>query len=212
MKMMESSDDDERLYNYSLLFLYVSGICNLFILQFLQAPYGKHFSPRWGPAISPTLAWLLMESPSVFLTLLLFPRGLHSSSPRSLSLISLFLLHYLHRTFVYPFRLPPSSNKTPISIALLAFSFNLLNSYLQSRSISHYVDYDAEGGMGFWARFLGGLLVFLWGMSVNVRSDLALVRLRGEGRGYRVPRGGGLRGSAVLIILGRLLSGLGGLS
>ncbi|KAK9124399.1 hypothetical protein Sjap_014001 [Stephania japonica] len=198
MKFLES---DETLYTYSLMFLYISGTSNLFILQFLQAPYGKHLSPSWGPTVSPTLAWVLMESPTIFLPLLLllFPLARHRSSPRSLSLLSLFLLHYLHRTFIYPFYLPrraPTSKATqfPISIALMAFSFNVLNAYVQSRSIFHYIDYDAEGGVGFWVRFFAGLGVFLWGMSVNVRSDLVLVRLRGRGRGIGCLLGGGLRG------------------
>lgn len=71
----------------------------------------------------------------------------------------------------------------------MAFFFNLLNSYLQCRSVSHYADYEED--KWFWWRFSGGLAVFLSGMAVNVKSDLVLVGLKGEGRGgYKIPKGG----------------------
>ncbi|KAM7463900.1 hypothetical protein LguiA_032021 [Lonicera macranthoides] len=135
-----------------------------------------------------------MESPTLWLTLLLCPLGRHFSNPKSLTLITPFLLHYLHRTLIYPLRLLLSRRKTtsgfPVTVAGMAFFFNLLNSYLQSRSVSHYTDYDKDDKW-FWWRFSGGLAVFLSGMAVNVKSDLVLVGLRGEGGGgYKIPKGG----------------------
>lgn len=77
-------------------------------------------------------------------------------------------------------------------MAVMAFVFNLLNSYLQSRSVSNYVDYDGDGW--FWWRFFGGGVVFVLGMAVNLWSDGVLVGLktagRGGGGGYKIPTGG----------------------
>jgi steroid 5-alpha-reductase len=185
---------DQNLFHYSLLSLYLIGPLTFISLLFLQAPYGKHNRPGWGPTMSPPLAWFLMESPTLWLTLLLFPSGVKSSNPKSLILITPFLFHYFHRTCIYPLRLylnnTKNANKTgfPVSMAMMAFVFNLLNAYLQARWVSQYKDYEGDGW--FWLRFVLGLVVFLFGMGVNVWSDRVLVGLKNEGKGYKVPRGG----------------------
>ncbi|XVE76504.1 hypothetical protein DITRI_Ditri12bG0178900 [Diplodiscus trichospermus] len=184
---------DQTLFKYSLLSLYLIVLPTWISLNFLQAPYGKHNRPGWGPTISPSLAWFLMESPTLWLTFLLFPFGQHVSNPKSLILMSPFLFHYLNRTVLYPLRLSRTNtqDKTfPVSIALMAFGFNLLNTYLQARWVSHYKN-DYEDDKLFWMRFLGGLLMFIVGMWVNIWADKVLVGLKKEGGGgYKVPRGG----------------------
>jgi len=186
--------DDASLFHNSLLALFLIAPPTFLSLTFLQAPYGKHHRPGWGPNLPPPLAWLLMESPTLWLTLLLFPHGLHSHNPKAQTLITPFLLHYFNRTILYPLRLlfTPSKKTAsgfPLSVALMAFVFNLLNAYLQVRSISHYhTDYTSSGF--FWFRFFIGLSVFLCGMGINVWADRVLLRLKSEGKGYVVPRGG----------------------
>ncbi|KAJ6865192.1 steroid 5-alpha-reductase DET2 [Populus alba x Populus x berolinensis] len=146
---------DQSLFHYSLLSIYLIGPPTFISLKFLQAPYGKHHRPGWGPTISPPLAWILMESPTLWLTLLLFPYGQHFTNPKALILIRIY-------------RNSKTTGGFPVSVAVMAFGFNLLNAYLQARWVSHYKsDYD---GRLFWWRFFGGL-----------------VR---EGGGYKVPRGG----------------------
>ncbi|KAJ7961300.1 Steroid 5-alpha-reductase [Quillaja saponaria] len=184
---------DYTCFSYCLLTLYLIGPPTFISLRFLQAPYGKHHRSGWGPTISPPLAWFLMESPTLWLTLFLFPFGLQSSNPKSLILISPFLIHYFNRTCIYPLRLMKSLNRKtasgfPLSIASMAFGFNLLNAYLQARWVSNYKDY--EGDRWFWWRFFIGLVVFLGGMAVNIWSDRVLVGLKKKGKGYQVPRGG----------------------
>ncbi|KAE8692884.1 Steroid 5-alpha-reductase DET2 [Hibiscus syriacus] len=141
-------ESDRTLFNYSLLSLYLIVPPTWISLYFLQAPYGKHNRPGWGPTISPPLAWFFMESPTLWLTLLLFPFGQHFSNPKSFVLISPFLLHYFNRTVLYPLRLSRNGNGKvfPVSIALTAFGFNLLDAYLQARWVSHYKDdYESDG-------------------------------------------------------------------
>ncbi|KAL8039250.1 hypothetical protein ABFX02_10G022900 [Erythranthe guttata] len=187
---------DEDFFHYSLLSLYLITPPTIFSLLFLTAPYGKHHRPGWGPTISPPLAWCLMESPTIWLTLLLFPHGRNSTNPRAAVLISPFLLHYLHRSFIYPLRLflrtPTNRIKKPgfpVSIALLAFGFNLLNAYLQGRWVSEYADLDGDGW--FWWRMAAGAVVFGGGAVANVWSDSVLMGLKdGGGGGYKIPKGG----------------------
>ncbi|KAJ6968797.1 steroid 5-alpha-reductase DET2 [Populus alba x Populus x berolinensis] len=154
---------DQSLFHYSLLSIYLIGPPTFISLKFLQAPYGKHHRPGWGPTISPPLAWILMESPTLWLTLLLFPYGQHFTNPKALILMSPFLFHYFHRTCIYPLRIYRNSKTTggfPVSVAVMAFGFNLLNAYLQARWVSHYKS-DYDGGL-FWWRFFGGLVIVEW--------------------------------------------------
>lgn len=194
MASSSSSSSDQAFFNNCLLTLYLIAPPTFISLRFLQAPYGKHHRSGWGPTMSPPLAWFLMESPTLWLTLLIFPFGHNFRNPKSHILISPFLFHYFHRSCIYPLRL--HRNKTqltgfPVTVALMAFGFNLLNSYLQARWVSHYKDYDGESdGRLFWWRFLIGSVIFFCGMWVNIWSDKVLVGLKKQGGGYKVPRGG----------------------
>ncbi|URD97136.1 hypothetical protein MUK42_36024 [Musa troglodytarum] len=191
--------EDSKLFWAALVSLYV--ICPLTIasLQFLVAPYGRHAQPGWGPPLPAALAWFLMESPTLWLTLILYPRGRYCSQPIALIILTLYLLHYTNRTVIFPLRLHFSKSKKmkpkdfPLYIALIAFAFNLLNAYLQSRSISHYANYPTTFSNEWWwicLRVAAGMLLFFWGMAVNISSDSVLLRLKSEGGGYKIPRGG----------------------
>ncbi|KAM3325617.1 steroid 5-alpha-reductase DET2 [Capsicum chacoense] len=188
---------DQNLYHYSLLSLFLIGPPTFFACLFLTAPYGKHLRPGWGPTITPPLAWFLMESPTLWLTLLLFPLGNNRSNPLSLVLISPYILHYTNRTLIYPIKLylnacrrktNNGSSDFPLIVALLAFVFNLLNAYVQVRWVSHYA--DCYSNDWFWFRYASGLAVFVGGMAANVWADRVLLGLKREGVGYKVPRGG----------------------
>ncbi|KEH23121.1 putative 3-oxo-5-alpha-steroid 4-dehydrogenase (NADP(+)) [Medicago truncatula] len=188
---------DSSLFNYSLFTLFLIAPPTFISLTFLQAPYGKYYRPGWGPNLSPPLAWFLMESPTLWFTLYLFPHGKNSSNPKSIILITPFLVHYFNRTVIYPLRLfltktTKNPSGFPFSIAVMAFLFNLLNSFVQARWVSHYKDFDDHHGNGwcFWVVFLCGVFVFFVGMMINVWSDTELLRLKGEGKGYVIPKGG----------------------
>ncbi|KAK4396153.1 Steroid 5-alpha-reductase DET2 [Sesamum angolense] len=186
---------DEGLFHYTLLFLFLSTPPTIISLLFLTAPYGKHVRPGWGPTIPPPVAWFLMESPTIWLTLLLFPYGKNNGNPRAFLLMSPFLLHYLHRTLIYPLRLYLKTRDGkiqkscfPVSVAMMAFGFNILNAYLQARWVSEYADLD--GDEWFWWRLAAGAMVFFGGAVMNVWSDNVLMGLKEGGGGYKIPRGG----------------------
>lgn len=194
MSFREVMESDEWFFRYSVFLLLLIAPPVYISCRFITAPFGKHVRPGWGPTISPPLAWFLMESPAIWLTLLLFPFGKNHSSPLAQILMSPYLLHYTHRTIIYPLRLYLTSDRRkaavgfPVSVALMAFTFNLLNAYLQTRWVSHYADY--EGDWLFWWRFFCGWAVFLAGMAANIWADKVLIRLKSEGGGYKIPRGG----------------------
>ncbi|XP_020583280.1 steroid 5-alpha-reductase DET2 [Phalaenopsis equestris] len=188
---------DETFFSAGVLAMYVLAPMSAIPLLFITAPYGKHSRSGWGPSVSPPIAWFLMESPTLWLSVLFLPFGRHRSSTIALFILSLFFLHYIHRTIIYPLRLrrfrKSSSGGFPISIVAMSFGFNALNAYIQTRFVTHYAEYDGgawAGGIWTATRLAIGLGVFLWGMTVNVRSDLVLVRLKAEGGGYKIPRSG----------------------
>lgn len=205
---------DQDLFHYSLLTLFFITPPTIISLLFLTAPYGKHHRVGWGPTIPPPLAWFLMESPTVWLSLLLFPRGQNHHDPRAIVLISVFLFHYIHRTVIYPLKLfftSPIQTKTvggfPVSVALMAFVFNLLNAYLQARWVSQYADFHED--RWFWWRFVVGMVVFGGGMVTNIWSDHLLTGLKSRGEGYKIPRGWLFEWVSCPNYLGEILEWLG---
>ncbi|KAL3574431.1 hypothetical protein D5086_025044 [Populus alba] len=145
---------DQSFFHYSLLAYYLLGPPTFIALRFFQFPYGKHNRLGWGPTIPPPLAWFIMESPSILLPLILFPFGQHFTNPKALLLMSPYLLHYFHRTFIYPLRIYQSTShqntKTTIGFPLIltfnGFLTQALNTCIQARWVSHYKsDYDSDG-------------------------------------------------------------------
>jgi len=179
---------DKNLYNRALKAMLAMAVATFIPTSFIKAPYGRHSRPGWGPSISPRLGWFLMESPTLWMSALLFPHGRMSSNRTSLILLMPFLAHYIHRCCIYPLRIRSGSKPLPISIAAMAFLFNTYNTYLQIRWISHYGNYTA-GWLGS-PMFIAGLLVFITGMIINLWADSVLLSLRRENEGYKIPRGG----------------------
>ncbi|KAK4377533.1 hypothetical protein RND71_003829 [Anisodus tanguticus] len=188
---------DENVYNFIIFFIFLMALPTFILAQLFTSPYGKHHSSSSsGTTISPPIAWAFMESPTLWLTFLIFRFGKNYANPLAYLLISPFLFHYTNRTIIYPLRLyfgsKPNSKKStshfPLNIAVTAFIYNILNSYIQCRWVSHYANY--ESNEWFWVRFCGGLIVFGLGMVVNVWADGVLLGLKSQGGGYKIPRGG----------------------
>jgi 3-oxo-5-alpha-steroid 4-dehydrogenase 1 len=157
-------------------------------LLFLRAPYGRYARRGWGLTLSARSGWVLMESPAVLFFIAVYATGRHRAEAAPLVLLGLWQLHYLHRAFVFPFRLGASSKRMPLVVALLGMSFNLLNGYVNARWISELGHYPTA-----WLvepRFLVGAAVFLTGFFVNVSADRTLLNLRTAGDGgYHIPQG-----------------------
>jgi len=176
------------LYHRLLLGEYLAALATLLALCFVTAPYGRHVRAGWGPTLPARVGWLVMESPAVFFVCLVYAAGTHRAEVAPLALLGLWLAHYLHRTFVFPWRMQ-GGRRMPLAIVALAVAFNLLNGYLNARWLSEFGSYAPGWLLG--PRFVLGAALFALGFSVNLTSDGALRRLRAPGEGgYRVPRGG----------------------
>ena len=175
------------LYNYSLYLIFGFAILVFILLFFVSAPYGKFSRAGWGPAVKSKWAWLFMELPSPALILLLFLLS-PSKGATQIVFVTLWLLHYVHRTFYYPFRQSGRNKPYPLLIVLMAVVFNLLNGFINGYGVFHLYDYSARWLLSW--QFISGLVLFICGYSINKTSDEKLSMLRSHNQqGYVIPDG-----------------------
>jgi protein-S-isoprenylcysteine O-methyltransferase Ste14 len=160
------------------------------LLFFVTAPYGRHTRGGWGPRISGRAAWVFMEIPAVVVFAGCFLAG-NGLAPGIVWLfVALWEIHYVHRTFIFPFRLHEAGKTTPVLIVAFAVAFNVFNGYVNGR----YLGVGASTYDVRWLedpRFLIGVGLFIAGTAGNLWSDRILINLRQPGEtDYKIPRGG----------------------
>ena len=203
MVSVELSD----LYQRVVLSIFGAGICVAVLLCFISAPYGRHARSGWGPTLPSRLAWVLKETPTVIAFVYAFWGGPEAGYPVPRLLAGMYLLHYVYRSWVYPFRLR-SSARTPWLVVFLAVLFVTANGWANAVWLGHLGDY--EGVSLTDPRVLVGSAVFAIGYALNQHSDALLRGLRSDGStGYRVPYGGGFRWVSSPSYLGELIEWTG---
>jgi hypothetical protein len=157
-------------------------------LIFVTAPYGRHDRAGWGPRIPNSLGWVVMEAPTVVLFPAIYLGGRHAFDTVPLVLASAWMVHYVHRTFVFPMRVRTRGKGVALAIVAMGFAFNVLNAYVVGRWISHLGDYDTSWLLD--PRFAVGMLVMAAGFAINIKADGMLIALRRPGEtSYALPRG-----------------------
>jgi 3-oxo-5-alpha-steroid 4-dehydrogenase 1 len=173
----------------ALVWILIAVIAFPLLLKITQ-PYGRHTGKNWGPMIDNKLGWILMESPSFFIFVLLVLLGSKSQSVAVWILFSLWAIHYFNRSFVFPMRTKTSGKKMPVIIMFSAILFNLVNASLNG----YWFGFVAPPYPDNWItdpRFIIGGLVFITGFLINQMADRTLIGLRKGGKsGYFIPRGG----------------------
>lgn len=158
-------------------------------LFFIAAPYGRHTRAGWGPTLQSRVGWAVMEAPSAIAMVVLFAVGPYNRTVTAWVLLALWEAHYIHRAFIYPWMLREAGRRMPVSVVGMAFSFNLVNAYLNGRYL-----FGLSGGYPVrWlldTRFLAGLALFLAGFVINRWADRKLLKLRNGSVSYRIPQGG----------------------
>ena len=167
-----------------------TGVITFFVTLFISAPYGRYQAQKgWGWLIPPQIAWMLMESPNLFMPFVIsyIYFGSWDGGYRRLTLPNGFLFamyqfHYIHRSIVYPWlRINPSHHKAmPISVMFMAFFYCLWNGTLQSLSLLVVSKYPAthllQWNFGF------GFVLYVIGFMINVRSDSILLSLKEQSK------------------------------
>ena len=157
-------------------------------LLFIKAYYGKFFSSQSEdsnciqkilrkifPVIPSRISWIIQECPCVFVTIFFLIYYFKNLNFKNLLVICPFVLHYIHRTFIFPFMIQSSKNN-PLEITLMAFTFCLFNGFMINRSIfCQIIDYEEKI---FWLNYIFGLTTFGLGMYINIHSDYSMIKQR----------------------------------
>src|SRR5579864_5095530 len=125
---------ETAFYNLLLLIFLISAAVTFPVLFFVDAPYGRYIGQRpQGPTIDNRLGWMVMEAPAAIVFALCFIIGPHHNTLTAWVFLGMWEAHYIHRAFIFPLGLRGQNKRIPFLTAALAFLFNLVNGYLNSR-------------------------------------------------------------------------------
>jgi 3-oxo-5-alpha-steroid 4-dehydrogenase 1 len=176
-----------KIYSFSLILIFVVASVILVLLFFISAPYGKFFRKGWGLAVHSKWAWMIMELPSPVLMLYFFLTSYQKTLPQYFFII-FWLLHYIHRTFIYSFTQSGREKPYPFILVSMAFVFNCLNGFVNGYGLFHITLYTFSWIMTW--KFLVGAILFITGFIINKTADEKLRKLRKANPGeYLQPEG-----------------------
>ena len=181
---------DLSIYHIILSAMAFMGLFVFVTLYFVNAGYGKFRSKKWGYSVSNKLGWVLMECtaliPIAYTIVVLSPSNL------AILFMSLYALHYVYRSFIFPALLKGKS-KMPLAIVDMGATFNFINSSLLCASVvafpkESYTDICSyAGNWNFWV----GLVLFFTGMYTHMKADHTIRNLRKPGdTNHYLPKGG----------------------
>jgi 3-oxo-5-alpha-steroid 4-dehydrogenase 1 len=200
------------LYQFNIFLMVMTGIAVVVFVSlfFVDADYGKFYDKKWGPAINNKLGWVLMEAPVFIAMLVLWLCSDRRDDLVRMAFLFLFELHYIQRSFVFPFRLRGDS-VMPLSIILMGVTFNVLNALMQGGWIFYLSPDDYYGPDWLTTpKFIGGFLIFLIGMYINIQSDDIIRNLRKDGdSGHYLPKEGMFRYVTSANYFGELVEWIG---
>jgi len=175
------------MYNYSLILILGFAVMIFILLFFVSAPYGKFRRKGWGWTIRAKWAWMLMEFASPALITYYFIISGEKSLPQYFFVI-FWLLHYVHRTFIYPFTQSGRDKPYPFIIVFMALIFNCLNGFVNGYGVFHLTSYSSSWFLSW--QFITGALMFITGFIINKTADEKLRTMRNSSPvEYIIPRG-----------------------
>jgi protein-S-isoprenylcysteine O-methyltransferase Ste14 len=186
--------DPSLLYSLTIAWIAIGALVLPLTLLF-TAPFGRHFSSRFGPTVGNRLGWIVMESPAIWWFTWIFVSGIYGRDATSENRVvwilwSIWMIHYLNRGLIFPIRIRTRGKRIPLLVVGFALMFQLVNGYLNGMALGRDGSQYTSGWLAqpnFWI----GVAVFILGGLINFRSDEALLKLRMPGEtDYQIPRGG----------------------
>ncbi len=166
--------------------------------QMGTAQYGGRFGAKGGGLkLGSKTGWILMEIPALIAFPVFFFMGSNATQAVPLFFLGLWVFHYLNRAIVTPMLMRTaegSSNSFAIGVIFAGWVTLVLHSYLNAYYIvelgSHYDDSWFQD-----PRFILGVIIYIIGFNINVKSDSILRNLRSkkpksDETRYKIPYGG----------------------
>lgn len=176
-----------NFYKFSVILIFLFAVVVFVLLFFISAPYGKFSRKGWGPVIRSKWAWMIMEFPSPALMLLFFIIS-DRKNLTGLIFLCLWLGHYLHRTFIYPFSQSGRDKDYPLLLVAMALIFNCFNGFANGYGVFSLYSYDTSH-LITW-QFIAGIFLFATGYIINKVSDEKLRSFRKQNPvEYVLPQG-----------------------
>ena len=179
------------VYNSLLTIMPLLAVVVFVALFFVKAGYGMFHTKRWGISVPNKLGWVIMELPAVLVMAYLWSTSVSRLDAAPLCFFLLFELHYVQRTFVFPF-LMRGKSMMPVSVMLMGVVFNLINGFLLGEGLFHLAPEGLYSDAWLTTpAFIIGTLIFLTGFGINLHSDNVIRNLRpkGDTRHYLPQRG-----------------------
>ncbi|XP_028410156.1 3-oxo-5-alpha-steroid 4-dehydrogenase 1-like [Dendronephthya gigantea] len=186
------NEDKLNIFAWLMIVLGVSTFISSFYYN--VALYGRYGSTYNGISVNASVAWLLQEAPAFIVPVLLLCMSDDKKEIATLQvspnvvILSMFLLHYFRRSFIYPFWIKNTA-PSPITIFISSFVFCACNGYMQGEYHVHCARYHEEWFYTY--QFVLGSLLFFVGFVINTYGDYVVTHLRKPGEtGHKIPRGG----------------------
>ena len=177
----------DYIYNSLIIPWIILGLITFFMLFFITAPYGRH-NKKMGPMMSGKWGWIIQEIISPLVFGYFFLTGDSIKSPVMWIFFLFWIAHYFNRSVIYPLR-QKNAKDTAVIVVFSAIFFNLMNGFLngyylgsQNMTNGFYINYFYS-----W-NFILGVIVFIFGVVINIKSDEILFSLRKENNGYKIPK------------------------
>jgi len=172
-----------KIYEIVLIIAIIIIPINMLFFSHIPTPYGRFYQKDiWGPDLDEKTAWCIMESTALFMFLIFyFIYGVNRLGYVPLFLLSLWLFHYINRSFIYPFIIMKQKyKKFPLVLVVLGFFYLTMFSYLNAKNISSNPKYTIE-----WFKkpiFIIGVILFFIGFIINVWADCKLQQSKKENK------------------------------
>lgn len=177
-------------------FIYVAFV--IIAALFVQAPYGRFSSDKYGISLSPRLGWFLMELPATLSFIYFYFQGENRFETVPLIFLAIWLIHYGNRGFLFPFLIRTvkgAKGSFSITIILSGWLMTIMHGYLNAAFISELGKHYTTDWLSS-PQFIIGISIYYFGYFYNLHSDSIIRNLRskeevasGE-KIYRIPQGG----------------------
>lgn len=150
-------------------------------LHRINAGYGMMYTKQWGPTVNNRLGWFVMEFPALACMAVIWALSPNGGMAAPCVMGALFSIHYVQRTFIFPFLIRGKS-RMPWVIILLGMTFNVINAYMIGGWLFHEAGGDRYPASWLLSPlFIFGTVVFFIGMLINIQSDHIIRNLRSPG-------------------------------